>query len=502
MSGATTTGQTIVFNEIPSPWLVPGNYVEIRPNYTNMGIAAFPTMVLLVGQMLTGAPAAPGVPVPLFSAAQAAGMFGAGSVAARMAAAFLLANPTTPVDIVGLLDSTGAVKATGGIPFGSGTASFAGQVPLYICGTRIAVPVAQSDVNTVVATNTAALINSMPNLPVVASIVGGTPSAVVLTAKNGGVVGNAIDVRVDYLPSDSIAQGISIASVTPMSGGIGTPSISTLISSIASVWYTDIVLPWTDTTTLSALTAELTRRYGAMGRMDMHAHVGVAGSYGAVTAISDALNSQWLTMWPVRNPLDEPWVWAATAAGVSIAQLAIDPSRQLRGLALPGLHAPAPDDRWIESEHELLLSQGLSTWNVLADGTVVIERVVTTYQTTSLGVADRSWLDIMVPKTMTRIRYDWRTYNSLTYPRNKLADDGSIAAEYDDTIATPRRMSGAWAGRCTLYARAGWIENTDQTIPASLFVRDTTDRNRLNERLEVQIIGNLMIQAAALEFDV
>jgi hypothetical protein len=35
-----------------------------------------------------------------------------------------------------------------------------------------------------------------------------------------------------------------------------------------------------------------------------------------------------------------------------------------------------------------------------------------------------------------------------------------------------------------------------------VFVRDQTDRNRLNSRQQIRIIGNLMVLAAALEFQV
>ena len=106
----------------------------------------------------------------------------------------------------------------------------------------------------------------------------------------------------------------------------------------------------------------------------------------------------------------------------------------------------------------------------------------------------------MTPQVMSRIRYDWRNYLSLTYPSNKLADDGSVAAEYDDTVVTPARMRGSWAARCKLYERQGWIENSATTVAASVFVRDATDRNRMNARQQIRIIGNLMVLAGALEF--
>ena len=133
--------------------------------------------------------------------------------------------------------------------------------------------------------------------------------------------------------------------------------------------------------------------------------------------------------------------------------------------------------------------------------TVTLSRVVTSYQVSALGVPDTAWLDVMVPATMSRLRYDWRAYLALTYPRHKLADDDSPAAEYSSAVVTPRRMHGAWAARCKLYERQGWIEGAKRTAERSVFVRDGGDRNRLNAAQYVRVIGNLMVFAASLEFE-
>ena len=142
----------------------------------------------------------------------------------------------------------------------------------------------------------------------------------------------------------------------------------------------------------------------------------------------------------------------------------------------------------------------MSTFTVAVDDTVQLERVVTENTTDANGIPSQAWHDIMVPATMSRIRYDWIGYVSLVYPRNKLAPDGSLAAEYDGTVVTPKRMRGAWAGRCRVYAENGWIVNTAATVAASTFVIDSNDPNRMNSRQQVNLIGNLMILAGDLEF--
>ena len=131
---------------------------------------------------------------------------------------------------------------------------------------------------------------------------------------------------------------------------------------------------------------------------------------------------------------------------------------------------------------------------------MVIERVITQNQRTNLGIEDVAWLDVMTSKTVSRIRYDWTAYMSLTWPRAKLADDNSPAAEFDPEVATPRRLHGSWAARLNLYERMGWVQNASESAAESLFTRDLSDRNRVNARQRVTILGNLMTLAGVLEF--
>ena len=67
-----------------------------------------------------------------------------------------------------------------------------------------------------------------------------------------------------------------------------------------------------------------------------------------------------------------PWQWAASLAGVACFYLTNDPARQLRTLALPGIVGPEGPDRFTPSEQDLLLRDGISTFDVGPDGTVTL----------------------------------------------------------------------------------------------------------------------------------
>jgi phage tail sheath gpL-like len=243
----------------------------------------------------------------------------------------------------------------------------------------------------------------------------------------------------------------------------------------------------------------------AFGYVAKRATYGQAGTFGALT------NCPQLTALALKRSPTSSWSISAAVHGLAAFQLTNDPARQLRSLVVPGVIAPDFPDQFTDTENDLLLRTGISTFDHLADGTTVISRLITTYKQSNLGIADRSWLDVMVAATMSRIRYDWAAYVTLLYPRAKLIDDEDSAAFVgrDDTdedvgnsVVSPRRMHASWAGRCALYAEKVWIEGITETIKQSTFERDGDDRNRMDARQQVRIVGNLMVLAASLEFQV
>ncbi|MBR0681911.1 phage tail protein [Roseomonas eburnea] len=489
--------ETISFEEIPYDWRKPGTYVEIRPSYQNLGVLGYPARVLLIGQMLATGTAAEAFPQRITRADQAPALFGAGSVCAEMAEAFRAANQTTDLYVMGLNDAAAAVAAAGSVVLaGSPTAS--GTLALYIGGQRIAVPVAAGATVADIATAVRAAITAKTGLPVTS---GGAAGSVTLTAKQKGTVGNLIDLRLNRLAGEATPPGLTVT-ITAMSGGTGDPDLQDALDAIAAEWFTDIAVAWTDTANLNALVADLATRYQAMGAMDAHAYAGLRGTFGALSAAGAARNSPHLTIIGANASPTSPWAWAASLAGVAAFHLTNDPARQLRSLALPGIQPPEPALRFTMTEQDLLLRDGISTFEVSNDGTVRLDRVLTTYQKSALDVDDVAWLDIMVPKTMSRIRYDWASYVGLTFPRSKLADDGSPVAEYGAAFVTPRLMHAAWSARCTLYEREGWIESATRTVAESSFLRDADDRNRMNARQLVRVVGNLMVLAGSLQFEV
>lgn len=500
-----TNGATIPFTQIPQQWQLPGTYMEVQPSYSNQGVLPWPARALIIGQALTGATGALGVPTQITRVAQATAFWGAGSMVEGMVAAFIAGNPYVPLDVIAVADAEGATKAAGNFTMG-GSWSTPGTLAMYVCGVRVQVGVSGTDTPVTIAADAVAAINTVVAgslaLPVVATVGGEGNTEIIVTALNGGLESNNILLEVSAESGDCLPAGMTVA-ITAMTGGATNPEIGPVIEAITGIWYTDIVCPWQDQANLTALATELATRYGAMEVEDGHAYVAWSGTLAQGQALQAEINSPYISpLQPAAAAASlpsPPWAYAASLGGVASFATTNDPAKQLGSLALPGIIGPRGGNRLMTTEKNLALAGGLSPINVMPDGTVELTRVVTSYLTNAQGVADPSWHDIMTPKVMSRIRYDWNAYSKLIYPGNKLADDGSLAAQSDSTVATPNRLKASWAARYRVYEQNGWLEN-DALATQANFVRSANDPNRVNYTVPVQIIGNLMILAGVMQF--
>ncbi|MCY1669339.1 phage tail sheath subtilisin-like domain-containing protein [Rhizobium sp. SL86] len=492
------------FDEIPYDWLEPGTFLEVKPNYRNAGVFAWPEKAMIAGQKLAAGTLAPGQIIEVTRAAEGDVLFGRGSVGAKMVKAFRDANKVTPLYVTALADAEGAVKSTGTFTF-VGAASSAVVLRFRIGGRQVRFTALTSDNVTAMATKLAAAINADLDMEVTAASAAGV---VTCTARHGGEVGNEIDLRVDT-DVQPVPSGLTIT-VAAMAGGAGNPSVQSVLDLLTNTWITKLVTPWADATNLGLLATWLTARYTAMSKLDCHGFTFKRGTFGELSTFGNLTNYPFLTCGGMKASPTPAYTIAATAMAIASFHLTNDPARQLRSLVLPGVMAPAAADQFTDEEKNLLLNRGISTFDHLSDGTTTISRMITTYKTSNLGAADRAWLDIMVPATASRIRYDWALYVSLLYPRAKLVDDDDVAAlvrrDDDDTdpgtaVVTPGRMHASWGARCKLYGEKVWIENVSQKIRESVFQRSTDDRQRLESRQKISIAGNLMVLAGSLEFD-
>ena len=497
------------FQQIPGEWAVPGSYTEIQDVPAQNTLTGMPLRCVVIGPLEGGSGVAATVYEEI-SAAQAVQLFGVGSVLAQMVKAFAKEQPTLSIDAVATAPVSGAVDATGTLVF-SGTATGAGTSAIILGGYRVSYPVASGASATeaaqafVSAANSAAANASASDLQVTTGLLvalGTDGVTVTVTAKSKAALGNQIDLRVSSASSD-LVPGISIA-VTAMSGGAGSPDITSAIAALGNTWYTDVVLAFNDQPNLETAVAAAEAAGNAMVAQDMRLWSAYNGTQGEILALTAAFSTaEVLVIVGATAPRWSPWL-AASVAGANGAQsLNTDPARQLRGIALNGLAGLGPDasSQFTPAQRNVLLRGGCTTLQLNRDGTVAFERVVTTRQVDPTSQVSVAPWDVMIPAIAARVRYEWNAYIEATYYNAKLADVGS-PLENTDGVVTIKTLAGSWVAQCLLYQAQGWIDDVATLGGEAVFQRDATDRNRVNSTLPIKPMGSLIVLANILKVQV
>ena len=349
--------------------------------------------------------------------------------------------------------------------------------------------------------HTGAAVNGDDRVPVAAEIDATTASKVNLTCRWGGETGNDIDMR-DSVKGEARPRGLQLT-YTAFADGAVNPELDVAIAAMGSEWWNWICLPYTDTTSLEAMEAELSDRYGPMRQIGGRAFAAFRGTHSETATKGSGRNSPHLTVMGTNLAPSPTWLWAATDAIVAAAALAIDPARPLQTLALPGLIGPTEGERWNDAERNLLLYDGIATYTVASDGTVQIERQITTYQENASGVADDSYLDINTPETLERIRFEQISMFAQKYPRHKLAaDEDRDFYAPSQPIMTPKVAKAELLTlyRLTFMGANGWVRDYAGYTESFQANIDPSDPNRLNVIDQPMLIGQYRVHAQQTQF--
>tara|TARA_B100000700_G_scaffold22521_4_gene21886 strand:- start:25240 stop:26727 length:1488 start_codon:yes stop_codon:yes gene_type:complete len=487
-----------VFNDIPAALRLPGWFIEFDNRLA--GNAVFQGKLLVIGQRLDTGSQAAGEAVRVTNPEQADELFGRGSMLAEMLRAIKDVDLYTETWAIALDDDDAAVKAEGSIEV-TQASSETRPLPLYIAGYRVWVSIAAGDSVDEIAQAIVDAVNAESRLPVTASIDGTTTSQVNLTCRWGGATGNDIDLRM-AAKGEQRPQGLALTFTQP-TGGAANPDLTVAIAAMGGEWWNWIALPYTDTTSLEAMEGELADRYGPMRQIGGRAFAAFRGNHADTATLGNGRNAPHVTIMGTNLVPSPTWLWCATNAIVGAQALAIDPARPLQRLALPGLMGPTESTRWSDPERNLLLFDGIATYTVATDGTVQIERQITTYQENAAGIADDSYLDINVPETLERLRFEQISTFAQKYPRHKLAADEDREF-YDPSlpIMTPKvaRTELLNLYRITFMGERGWVRDYPgyaESLSANI---DPDDPDRLNIVDSPMLIGQYRVHAQQTRF--
>jgi phage tail sheath gpL-like len=356
--------------------------------------------------------------------------------------------------------------------------------------------VTSGDTAAEVSTAVDAAINALPgdNLQMTSAE---ATSVVTLTARNKGTLGNQIDVRLNYLDGEELPAGITATIATGVTGATD-PDLATVITAIGDVQYHTIINAFADATNIGLLETELSTRWEALSENDGHAFHGAKGSASTLTTLGAARNSEHSTIFGVGLSPTTPWEAAAMVGAIDAFEP--DPARPRQTLRINGMMSPAREAIFTRTARQSLLENGIATYVVDPAGNCSIGRLITTFQTDALSNDSTVFLDITTPRTLSRLRYDWRTRISTKYPRHKLADDGTLFSP-GQAVITPSVIKGeAFDLFLTSWEPNGLVEDFDSFKDNIIVERNTSDPNRLDCLIAPDLVNQARIIATSVQF--
>jgi len=486
----------ITYLSIPTDWRVPGQYIEIDHTKAVRGLPGMARRILVIGQRLASGVVAAGVLTRVTRAADGVNYFGRGSMLAQMISAAIKVNPYTEMWALALDDLGAGVAATKTITV-TGSPTEAGTAYLYVGGRRLAIGITAGEAVAAIATAIAAAINADADCAMTA---GAALGVVTLTARHKGAEGDGIDVRWNYYDGETMPKGVTMA-ISAGVTGTGNPDVLTAIAAMSTGAYYSIVMPWSDTANLVAMENELQSRWGGMDMRAGHAFTFKAGTAAGLSTFGSSRNSPHSTVFGLKGSPSLPWVIAAQAAAGVEFRGGNDPAVPFRGIELPDVMAPAEADRFTQTERNLVLHDGISTIIFDDSGKAMVEQVITTYQTNSFGLDDRSLLKLNTKWTVDYMRYLFRFVVARDYPAHKLAGDDVLERiAPGQKIATPKLIRNTLIGAAMQLEYVGLLEDLEGFKKDLIVLRSEADECRINAVLPPNVVNQFDVFAAAVQF--
>lgn len=491
---------SVLFNNIPSNLRVPLFYAEV-----NAGQSPFqgPSRTLLIGQKIAAGSAVVNVPIRLDGDPQE--LAGAGSMLAEMAHWARQNHPFGEIWLLPIADPAG-VAQTHTITVAVGILGSTGTVSVYIGGEKVSISVNATDSNAVVAAALSAAINEgyykfgrQLTFPVLASVL---TNVVTLTARNVGALAGKQSILKDLVGDEGPLQThLTIAAGVT---GTGTPTLGAPLAALGDQEYDFICAPYADTTSLDVMKDFLgstSGRWSPIQQLYGHYFAVMFDTFSNVAAFGAGRNDPNASIMGVAASPSSPWRWAA-AYGARIANdknlggevdQAYRISRPVQTLDLVGIRPPQSRvDWWTITQRNQLYQDGIAGFKVQIDGTVMMDRVVTTYQTNSYSQPDITWLDVETRLQMVYFVRYMRQRITQKYGRHALADDNP---QGNPGIVTAKILKAECIHVYVELENGGLVENSD-LFARSLVVERSSDPNRVNAYLPVDVVNQFRVFAA------
>jgi phage tail sheath gpL-like len=450
---------------------------------------------IIVAQMLSSGTATAGTRYLVSSAEQAAGLFGAGSMAHLMARAFLANHPSAELYVAGVADAVGT-NASQTLTFG-GTATGGGTVFLRVGGQLVEVPIASGDDDDAAAAAAVAAITANTALPVTAAAVN---EVVTITAKHDGTIGNLITVALNSAgaPDEVLPPGLTaVLGGSVLASGATDPAASSFVTALGQEPFDVVVMQSTASSLANAIKTEMDRRWGATVQLQGTAFAAHFANPNDGVTFVEGRNDKHLSCIVVdraKNWLSQPGEYAAAYAAVAALELGADPGRPLQTLPLAGVYVGQQE---LFADRNTLAKKGAVVLNVVA-GTAYIQAETLTYRKNALAADDLSWDYVQKPFLLQRIGRTLKARIESRYPRFKLAGNGTFSAAA--RVVTPATIKGEIVSALQEMEAQGFIENLDAWKNGITVVISPTNPNRLDIFIPADLINQFRVAAFDITF--
>jgi phage tail sheath gpL-like len=494
-----------LFNSIPGSGLVAPIFTA---EFNSGGAYSVSTRLILIAPKTAAGTLALNTPLPVpFGAQQLVDtLAGPGSMLRegyRVACQNVTAGPQCWLIAI---DDSSLTAAVWTLTVGSSIA--AGVGTFEIAGETIQINVQTTDTGTTIAAAIAGLINSYYNpltnamLPVTATAAGST---VTITARNKGAAANEIDFFVNPRITNNVLAASGAWTLSVATAGSGYPSAAAALAALGDDPADFVWCPFSDATSLSNYTAwasDVSGRWAWNRQSYGHVWAAAVNSFSGLTTLGLGLNDRHTTVLGCVSPGSNgtphaSWLWSAALVARSCVWLSDittgNVSRAQKGLVLYGIRPPRDRSVWPNySARNTLLQSGISTWRVGADGTVQIDKTITTYRTGPSGQPDAVFRDVQAMYQLSGGMTFLRAFLSTMFGQRALApsNPGNLGA-----IATPSDIkAGIINGYATLCNYGVFADSATFASLVSVAI-NPTNANRVDAFMPMERVNPLDILA-------
>ncbi len=491
----------ITFDLVPSNAAASAVYVEQEAVSRGGAVPLIPHKIIVLGQYNSGKTPTVNTPQLILNKDDAWTRYGRGSLLSAMIERALTSGGGTPVYGLPLADDGGAVAATGTLAV-SVTTAVAGTLAVYVGGVRIPVAVTAAQTDTQIGDAIAAAVNANLDLPVTAANVTGT---VTFTVRWGGEAGNQIQLELNRADTDETPGGVTVVvtDIGDVVAGATNPVLTTALAAMGDTWYTEMINPYIDATSLTAIEASgIARNDPSVKRQFVH-FAGFTDTIANFITALDSRNSEWTTYVPVPGSPTAAYMIAAAAGAIMGRYQQATPGRPMKTLTLPGVIAG--NESMIPLNDTVVLAGGSWTVNQ-ADETVTIGDLCTTRTKTGGGADTEDWrFTIIISNIQYKIYQIEQTFLGTPFDRAVvLADGGGKGPTYgvhpSDVKAYAIKLVDDWIERGLSTDRDVIVAGDGDTNPGISAEINSGNPGRIDLLIPDIPSAGLRILAAKLEW--